>query len=426
MLGGLASSFNNRWAGCFDHFEMAASHLDPNFHLMPGVGPRGLPATLAGEAMPTPAASFSVLPAEKPTYLKVVITEDRSDSILVPEARTRPGFLDPASRFLNKSYQAENGPKKFYFAAAATNREIEAPVEGSVIVTSGECHVVLKSRIPRTEAGKAVKAWAVMCKYGVSTCQPQAVLVRQEGVDDVVTQVYKVNYTDNAEFGCVVFRCTNETLTYAKEEYKVNELLTVFFHRSREDADAAPYPPVVTLNRLQDQNYVPMVPGQILQIIPNIGEVEIEGVEKQSCLAARGSESLSKSGSLWVYRFECVRVPELAEPLFLKGQQTCSVIIPPLLCDDKDVFAVITEPYKSVRVMCENLTSLRVRFARDIPVIKWPVRQVDIPTANTQTHELTMRFTRRLDSVNMLNDKGTCTVSCTLPGFGTHTPPAKK
>ncbi|MFX8320154.1 hypothetical protein ABTL33_19190, partial [Acinetobacter baumannii] len=88
-----------------------------------------------------------------------------------------------------------------------------------------------------------------------------------------VTQVFRVNYTNNAEFGSIIFRCANEKLTYGKDVYHQHELLTLYFHRTREDYEAAPYPPVLTITGLQDQNVVPMVPGQILQIIPNSGEV---------------------------------------------------------------------------------------------------------------------------------------------------------
>lgn len=397
------------------------NHLDRDFHM---IGGRMVPAVT------TTATAVSVMtafPEPPPSFLKVVITEDRSDSLVVPEARVRPGFLDPHNRFLDRAYQADNSPKKIYYAANA-GREIDSPVEGAVVISQGECHVVIRSRIAHADAGKPVKTWAVLCRYGVNTAQPAAVLVRQEGTDDIVTQVFRVTYTNNSEFGCLTLRCTNESLTYNKELYRQNDLLTIYFHRTKEDFDAAPYPPVITMTKLADQNYVPMVPGQILQIIPNLGPVEVEEYQSQGdkCLLFLDKEQLTKNGKLWVYRYECIRVAEMHQPLFLKGEQSCSVIVPPVLCDDKDVFAVITEPYKSVKVWCDNILSLRVRFAKDIPVVRWPSKIMWIPSANTQMHELKLNFHKRLSTVILANENGTCSIVCTLPGLGTYTPPAKK
>ncbi len=416
MLAGL----RNFCRGLFPESDLYCESVSCNdFHFASSSNLTAVSGTSvsAGENMTTP------LPAVPSSYLRIIITEDCSDSLIVPECRVRPGCFDPSSKFIDKAYRENNRPDRIY-----TGKEIDCPIEGSVIISQGDCYISLRSRIARGEINKPVKAFSVLCKYGVTVSQPQAVLARQDGNDDVVTQVFRVNYTNNKEFGCIVFRCVADNLIYNKDKYYQQELLTVYFHRTNEDYGLAPYPPVVTLTTLQEQNYVPMVPGQVLQIIPNTGEVEIEDCQSDSdrSLLFLDKEQLSKNSKFWIYRYQCIRVSEVTHPFFIKGEQTCSLIVPPTMVEDDDFFTVVTHPHKTVKILCSNLTSLRLRFVKDIPVMYWPKKAVEIPSVNSSLHELKIKFHKRISSVNLLNENGTCSISCTLPGFGTYSPIAKK
>lgn len=381
-------------------------------------------SAVSGITALTGSAMTSVLPA-KSMHRRVVITEDCSDSLIVPECRIRPGYVNLNNQIFNKTYKVDK-PDKVYLAINS-GKEINCPVEGAVIISSGECYVILQSRVARKTDNKSIKAFSVLCKYGVTVNHPQAVLVRQDNTDDVVTQAFRINYTNNAEFGCIVFRCANERLTYGKDVYLQHELLTIYFHRTREDYDVAPYPPVITLTHLQEQNYVPMVPGQILQIIPNLGEVEIEDYQIQGgrSMAFVNKEQLTKNGKLWVYRYECIRMSDTTQLFFVKGEQTCSIIVSPVLVDGDDLFVVVAHPYKTVKIICNNITSLRLRFAKDIPIVRWPVKMMCVPSVNSTLHELKVKFHKQLDSVNLQHEDGTCFINCTSLGYSSYAPPTQ-
>lgn len=433
MLHGL-KTFYNDFRCNLDRYKILNRTMSPNMHNFHIIPTNKLTAISGIVASPGAIMTAAAKTPENESYVRVSIIENcRDDSLIVPECRIRPGYFDPNNRFIDKIYHADNKPNKVYLANNPT-KEIDCPIEGSVIVFQGECNIILRSRIVRDQQSENSnkpnknKTFAILCKYGVVANQPSSILVRQDGADDIVTQVFRVSYTDNAEFGCIVFRCAGENVTYGKDVYRQNELLTIYFHRTREDYEVAPYPPVVTLTHLQEQNYVPMIPGQILQIIPNLGEVEIEDYQTQSdrSMLFVNKEPITKNGKLWVYRYECIRVAETVQLFFLKGEQTCSVIIPPIFVDDKDLFVVISQPYKNTKIVCYNIVSLRFRFVKDIPVVRWPKKMIYIPSVNSCLHELNVRFHKRMDSVNVVNENGTCSISCTLPGFGTYTPPVTK
>lgn len=383
----------------------------------------GTPALLAPKSTST---AVSVMP-EKTYRTKVEIVEDKSDDLFVAEARIRHGLVDPVRPTLDKAYVESNRPKRVYYFSSV-DKEIENPHEGSVVVMPGECKVMIQSQVGHSDVSSGVKTWSVFTKYGLTVTQPQAVIVRQDGTFDVATQVFRVNYADNADWGCLILRCCNDNLIYGKDIYKLNELLTIYFHRTREDFEQAPYPPMLTLARLADQNYVPILPGQMLQVVPNIGSTDIEDYQANGdrCLMFRNYERLTRNSKFWCNRYECVRIPDDHQALWVRGEQPASVILPPVHVDGKDVFCVVTEPYRSVKLDCNNITSMRLRFARNIPVIEYPTKFMEIPNANTQLHELNVRFLKKLGTVTIHNAKGTCSLSCTLPGFETLYTPAKR
>jgi len=404
------------------------------FHLLPFVDNMleaekflALGGGLCGPPPPSSCMAVSTMSdkPEKVYRMRVEVTEDKSDSLTVPEARIRPGLIDPVKSVQDRAWLSGNRPKKLY-PYCSPDKEIGNPVDGSVIVAPGECKVMIQSQLLKSEGGS--KTWGVFTKYGISAQQIQSVVVSEDGNYETVTQVFRVNYAENSGWGCLILRCMNETLVYGSECYKQNELLTLFFHRTREDYEQAPYPPMITLTRLQDQNYVPMLPGQMLQIVPNVGTTGIDDYQSNGdrCLLFNSIERLTKNGKFWCHRYDCLRIPTNHQSFFVKGESSASVIIPPVHCHDKDIFVVVTEPYKSVKVDCSNITSLRIRFARNIPVIEHPTKFMDIPRANTQVHELAVTFLQKLDTVTILHENGTCSLSCTLPGLGTCHPPSKK
>lgn len=379
-------------------------------------------------------STVSAMTKECTYRTRVEIVEDKSDGLLVAEARVRPGILPLASALPYKAYGGAKEPKKVYWYSSI-DKEIESPVDGGVVITPGECKLMIQSKVTRPADGQNIKTWVVLTKFGLSVSHPGAIVSRSQGEQEETTQVFRVNYADNAEWGCLVLRCTNDFLLYGNESYERNELLTVFFHRSQEDCDKAPYPPMVTITNLADQNYVPMLPGQIVQIVPEAGTTGIEDYQNRNddtqakaerCLIFHSEDRLTKNGKFWVYRYECLRVPEVNQMLFIQGEKTASVIVPPLRCDGKDVFAVITEPYKSAKISCENLTSLRIRFMRDIPMVEFPNKFIECPLVNEERHELVVNFLKKLGTLTVTNAKEECSISCALPGFGTHHPQSKK
>src|SRR6185437_3653596 len=105
--------------------------------------------------------------------------------------------------------------------------------------------------------------------------------------------------------------CSRHGLQYGNDAYFQNELLTVYFHRSKEDYQDAPYPPMVSLSKLYDQNYVPLVPGQMLQIASQVSTTSVDDLQSKGdrCLFFDSQDRLTKNGKYWAYRYECVRVP---------------------------------------------------------------------------------------------------------------------
>lgn len=367
---------------------------------------------------PFPLPQVAPVSDTRTMVTRIVVKEDRTNTLAVPESRVRPGFLEMANTFGGNLCGSK--PKRIYDLEEGDSKA-QNPADGSVVIFTSDCEVMLQSVINKLKEGQDPKGWAVLTKMGVNVSLELS-LTRPQGQGEVFSQYFKVSYNGEGDWGCIVFRC-GETLCQDDKYYKEGDILSIFFFKDHDRYEAAPYPPVVTMTRLSDQNYIPMLPGQILQLVPPAGSEEIEDHQSGSdrCLIFHGKETISKSKNIWVQRFECIRPPEVYLPFFVRGEKaSCSVIVPPLHQDGKDVYVVVPEPYKKVRIDCTNLTSIRVQFARAIPVIDMNRQQIEIPEANTDLNMLVVNFLKQFGTLTIESTLGKCEMACWLSGVIPH------
>jgi hypothetical protein len=180
-----------------------------------------------------------------------------------------------------------------------------------------------------------------------------------------------------------------------------------------------PYPPLIVLSRLAQQNYVPLVPGQILEVIPEQGIGGFEDYQKEvnRVLRFHSQEPIGYKGKWHCYRFECVGLPSQMEYLYLPAEHAGSaLLLPPIDCGTAGNNPTIFIPYpqSSVKVVADNLQSVRIRFLKDIPRVEYNNRSLDIPDVNTELKEIHVRFLKRIAILNIFFVKDVCNITSVL------------
>ncbi len=333
---------------------------------------------------------------DKTYRLRVAFSEVVSDSLIVGEAKVSP-FIKPVVTKKERNVLLHRPPTRLY--TSLPEHDLPNPLDGSVIVLPGEGRVMIGSVVQRpTEGQKTVKTWTVLTKYGLTVQQANSGYASQVNKQwDSVTNTLKVALLDGYEWGCLQLRCMADTLHYGDRKFSKDEILDFYFHRDHDGASSIPYPPMVNLFQFSDQNYIPLVPGQILQVLPSI-ESQIDDLQEMGdrCVMWSGQDRVGKSNNWRCFRYECVQIPQRSQHLYIKGKENYCVIFPPIYRSGKEVFVVVTEPCRCVRVDCSNINSLRVRFAHNIPKVQCPNNYMEIPYADTSINELKVAFKKTL------------------------------
>lgn len=337
-------------------------------------------------------------------HFEVRIAEVAGQGLLVPEARIA-SFLPPPKP---AGWQtASTAPGRLY--SATPGQTVTNPANWSAVVGS-DLKLALSVTAFRPPTGEIKKCWQPLGHYGLSVNVESSVTRVIDASYEQHTGTAHVRLLDRHDWGCLQVRCGVDRLTYSHTQFSYGDILTVFVFRDADALKSGLFPPMVTIANLADQNYAPLVPGQLLQLVTSPGAiVEDMQTPNDRCLMFRDQSRPGRSGGFTCHRYECHRVPAVHQHLYVAGTDSAGVILPTIHRNGKDTFVYVTQPYRRTYVACDNLTSLRVRFVKDIPRMKLPTNYLDVPVVNTQLQEITLRFVRPLRSLLIQSEKGQVT-----------------
>lgn len=344
---------------------------------------------------------------QEKSYNQVKVNEVKTDSLLVEEACLKKVF---PIRQENK-VKSLNKPQKIFFISS----EIENPPENSALINCFESRLLLLSIIKSSVNGEHRRTWKLFSNFGLDIILPNSLTIKplEDQKMEVIEEVFKINYKEGFDWGCLQLRCLSDNLIYGKEIFRRNELLTLFFYKGFDDLGNYPFPPILTLTKLGDQNYLPILPNQIFQLIlPYNEKLEDYQTKVDKCLKYRGSYKVKKN-NLVSHQFECFAVPQ-SNQLFYS--QKGSLIVPNF--KESDVIFVVTEPYKKVKILAENVKRFILRFAKEIPIIKVDPHFFKIEYVRPKNNELMIELLRSVYCICIESIKGSCFLTCHLYNIG--------
>jgi hypothetical protein len=299
-----------------------------------------------------------------------------------------------------------------------TGSVIVNPVNGGVVIGSGETEMSFRSHISTPGKNEKPKTWTFLSRFGIR-CQmvgdPEIRDVQERGVAfSELVQNLRVELDDEAEWGCLQLRCVADSLTYSRNRYKSGQVLTVYFYRSVEAFESVPFPPLITLNAVVDQTVVPLAAGRVVQVIPPPDSVIVDLQEVgDRCLLFDSKERVGVNNRHLCHRYRCIRPPHRQQHMYVSGPNTtAAILLAPVFPTETGAGVLVVEPYRSTVIPCEDITSLVIRFARQIPKVTLPTNYLDVPRVNTKTNEMFVRFVFPLKSVTINHQKGHAQFSC--------------
>lgn len=341
--------------------------------------------------------------SSKPTHLHVEIREVDGNSLLVAESRVVPFNLTDRPRTAVAGVGPRVSPVVVYESGMVVN-----PSNGAAII-SPEVTLTFSVIVAKPTNGQKVVPWAVVSTHGT-----EATWAAESSAHSSFKEEHRLTcqavLADDHEWGCIQLRCIEDHVEYGRKTLFYNDLLTVFLYRNREGVEDTPFPPMLTLCPLADQNYAPLRPGQMLQVVANQSAlVEDHQSSGDRALLYYNQSRVGRSTSLVCHRYECLRQSAEHQILYVNGPSSAGVIVCPICQTGDDYYCYVFNPYNTV-VDCVNLTSVRLRFATAIPRIKSvPSNYLDLTAANSLHNEITVRFVKPLRSLLVSQDKGVLT-----------------
>lgn len=345
------------------------------------------------------------------SHQQIIIREINSDDHLADE-RVIP-FVKPPRVVLNRQSFFPNKlnlPSKMFFHPS---KPLKSPCNYSLTVTENDCTFELSSYLPtptRKAEDKMKPAWGKILKYGVDaefvgSCSMQ----KQENREEILCkQTLRVALEDNQEWGMVQLRCQNDVMRYRGVRHSCNDILTYFFYRDLEVVNKTVFPPMIIANRFYEQNYFPIIPGQLLMVISDsdytMFDMQAEGYK---CFRLEDEHSM---GSKFAAIYHCVDNPQVRETLLMSNVSVephhhIGVFMPTVYTQEDLTYMIMFEPRAAIYVNCENINALCIRFINDIPVIR-ECEHARIERVNTEMHEVLFVLDKELQGLTVCKKNG--------------------
>lgn len=359
---------------------------------------------------PVPESFDSQVLKHNDSYIRVNITEVLLDGLITDETRILPFIAPIKPRYAFTISKTS----RVYFCSGV--KEVESPVESGCIILPVDGKISFVSYIKPQEA-KQLRTWSLFTQYGLTTCHIQNATVLQK-VDEntqYCKQTLKITLREEHNWGCLQLRCVVDELRYNRQNYHIGDILTIFVYKTHADYESLPFPPMVSMTRFADQNYAPLIPGQLFQIIPPQG---CAVVDKQlvgdKCLTYHSKEQIGKIPGMFVYRYECIRIPDEYQLLLVEGNIFAAILLPTVFQEKNHYFTIIPEPHKQVQILCYNLNGIRLRFIKDVPIVKrYNSNYIDLQRVNTELNELAIGIgSRKVQILTVIRDNGTLELKC--------------
>jgi hypothetical protein len=224
---------------------------------------------------------------------------------------------------------------------------------------NGVCDFSLISQIPWCEKG----AWAIFSTFNLDVFLGVTKVKPCSGIQHIL-QGFHVELPISSEFGYLQLLCVPERVKALGQVYSRREVLTIYVYRNRRVRRVVVHPNLITLNPSNAQTYVPMVPGQHLQLVFNdalqiehpVGDC-LSHVPRMDKLFVICGEQMRS------HTYVCCGRNEKIEPIFIssaKKQDFKCVMVPPLTRKDQEVYATVLQPITQAVVYADGLDGLDI------------------------------------------------------------------
>jgi hypothetical protein len=246
--------------------------------------------------------------------------------------------------------------------------------------------------------GRQGAPWAVFSQYNLDIKRGQTQSQHTPHFS-LYAQDFEFALPDNVNFGYFQLICIAADASFAGKEFNYRDLLTFYVYRNRKMRRAVPHPAVIAIRPYAIQTYVPMVPGQHLQLIAQ-QDSEIEVCDE--CLYSVGA---SKVFTVAGEKLQCVtyenrKLSDKVESIFVYGHKLMGIMIPPLKKRGKEVFASFRKPLDEAVVYSEGLDGIEIE---DLSQVEWVWDDKCMDMEKTKDG-IRIRLTKPLESVFIQRD----------------------
>jgi len=322
--------------------------------------------SMATKFLPVPASMYQNLVHLRKQFIAKVEFEEVNSDKLSADVSVRllneiglwnkfnpRSFIDhrPIS---NRSHR-QNGfylPKQMYVMPTT----VLNPPNGSCIFVNkqNKFHIILESTGAR---GSNHKVWDIFSAWGIRTLSP---ISRYKQGKKVIQQFSVELDWPKADEAFIQFATGETGIKYGAR--KTNGLLTFFLFKNLRVCKERVHPLLVSVVPREDVTIVPMLPGQILEIItPTSHQVTLD--KKSNYLTHMGDCICNAGdGALKCTFIKCVSFLQRHEPIFVNSDNTDRCINVPILeTRDKKLFASIMSPSKTFRLYSYNIAGFSIK-----------------------------------------------------------------
>ena len=255
------------------------------------------------------------------------------------------------------------------------------------------CEFRLISQIPWMDH----YAWAIFNTHNLKM-ERGDVARKTHGKYAFISQNFAFELSEGENFGYFQLICIPEQVFHDSAVYHKFDLLTFMVYRNCKTARFMAIPHLVTLHPKAEHTYVPMVPGQSLQLIVSDSE-DIEVAEDHFELVS-GSQKLftlgrdGKPDRLKAATYAC-RDQECS--LFIENK---SIIVPKMCVQDDGVYVSILKPVSDAVIYTEGVDRIQITCP-GAEKWAWDEEAVDITGASD---EIEIRLLKKINSLCLQYD----------------------
>lgn len=317
----------------------------------------------------------------------------------------------------------ERPPRKVLANDSVFNRKLHLPTKvyakvcdpiknpcnySAAIIDDNECLLEMSSFVTtRVNFDKKPRVWGKLIRYGVNAEFANACSFKKEDENLVCKQTLKVSLQEGHDWGMIQLQCQNNELYYRGKVYSQGSRIILFFYRSMEELNDLAFPPIIVASKFYTQNYLPVIPGQLLMLISGkeysmqddfgntrqIFQILDEVREQDKYAIIYSSKSMPEER-------ECILMTD-------DDKSNLGIFVSPIYKQGDMTYTVVLEPAGVVFVNCENVNMICIKFIKEIPVIRNHHSQIEIVMVDVDEHEVLLSLHKSVQGLTIVKKSGT-------------------